>query len=114
MKSFRSIMAGTLVLEAIVVGLSLLVVSKRGGLPAASEWLTVGVIFALLATCGLLRFRFAIPLVLLWQLVMIGCVFLVTPLGVVGILFAIVWALLLWMRYDVARKQAAGKLPSQQ
>jgi len=28
--------------------------------------------------------------------------------------FALVWAILLWMRYDVGRRMAEGRLPSQQ
>ena len=38
---------------------------------------------------------------------------LVTPLGVVGVIFALAWAGLLLMRRDVARKMARGELPSQ-
>ena len=38
---------------------------------------------------------------------------LVTPLGVVGVIFAIVWAVLLLMRRDVARRMARGELPGQ-
>ncbi len=34
--------------------------------------------------------------------------------GIVGILFALIWGYLLWLRWDVARRMAAGRLPSQQ
>ena len=48
------------------------------------------------------------------QLVMIACWFAVVALGVLGLVFGLVWVVLLWMRHDVARRMAEGRLPSQQ
>ena len=36
-----------------------------------------------------------------------------TPLGVVGVIFGLVWVVLLLMRRDVARRMARGELPGQ-
>jgi hypothetical protein len=115
MKGFRGVMAGTLVLEAIVVGLGLLVVQNLyGGLGTALGILVGVVSLALLVTCGLLRHPWSIALVAVLQLVLVGCVVAAVPIGMIGLLFAVVWGVLLWMRRDVARRMAAGNLPSQQ
>lgn len=115
MKGFRGVMAGTLVLEAIVVGLGLLVVENLyGGLGTVLGILVGVVTLALLVTCGLLRFPWSIGVVVVLQLVLAGCVVVAVPIGMIGLLFAVVWGVLLWMRRDVARRMAAGNLPSQQ
>jgi heme O synthase-like polyprenyltransferase len=41
-------------------------------------------------------------------------VVLQTALGVVGVVFALVWVYVLWVRRDVARRIAEGSLPGQQ
>ena len=58
MKGFRGVMAGTLVLEAIVVALALLVVAKLYGGLATGVGIVVGAaVLVLLVTCALLRGR---------------------------------------------------------
>jgi hypothetical protein len=39
---------------------------------------------------------------------------LVPALGVMGVVFLVVWGFLLWLRREVARRMAAGELPAQQ
>lgn len=114
MKGFRGVMAGTLVLEAIVVALALLVVARLyGGLGTGLGFVVVGVVVALVVACRLLRSRWGVPLILLLQVVLIGCVVSAPAVGVIGVLFAAVWGYLLWLRRDVARRMAEGSLPSQ-
>ncbi|MCP2165099.1 DUF4233 domain-containing protein [Goodfellowiella coeruleoviolacea] len=115
MKAFRGITAGTLVLEAIVVALAIPVATlNSGGIGTTAGVLTLSLVAALVVTCGLLRFRWAIGVVIALQLVMIASVVVLVPLGVIGILFALVWGYLLWLRRDVAKRMAEGRLPSQQ
>ncbi|HEX5120023.1 MAG TPA: DUF4233 domain-containing protein [Pseudonocardiaceae bacterium] len=116
MKGFRGVMAGTLVLEAIVVALSLLVVAKLyGGLATGAGVLVGVVIVVLLITCGLLRRTWSLGVIAAAQVALICCFFLGSPgVGAVGALFALIWCYLLWLRWDVARRMAAGRLPSQQ
>jgi hypothetical protein len=115
MKSFRGVMAGALVLEAIVVALSLLVVGKLyGGLGTGVGAVVGVVIVVLVVACGLLRRRWVIALIVAAQLALIGCFVGSPAVGVVGVLFALIWGFLLWLRFDVARRMAAGRLPSQQ
>jgi hypothetical protein len=115
MKGFRGVMAGTLVLEAIVVALSLLVVAKlNGGLGTAAGIVVGAVVVLLLVLCALLRRPWVVGPIWMAQAALIGCVFSSVPVGVVGVLFALIWGFLLWLRRDVARRMAAGELPSQQ
>lgn len=115
MKSFRGIMAGTLILEAIVVALALPVVAKLGGgVGTGTGYLVLGLIVAFLVTCGLLKRPWAVWIIAALHVVMIASLFLMTALGVIGILFALVWGYLLWLRRDVAKRMAEGRLPSQQ
>jgi len=114
MKGFRGVMAGTLVLEAIVVALSLLVVAKLDGGLATAPGIVVGVVAVLLLVlCGFLRRSWVVVPIWVAQAALIGCVFSSVPVGIVGVLFALIWGFLLWLRRDVARRMAAGELPSQ-
>jgi hypothetical protein len=115
MKSFRGIMAGALVLEAIVVALAIPVVAHLGGGMGTTGGVVVLVVLvALLVLCGLLRYRWSGLAALGVQVVLIASWFVMVALGVVGVLFALVWIYLLRLRRDVARRFAAGTLPSQQ
>lgn len=115
MKGFRGVMAGTLIIEVIVVGLSLLVVHRTGGGLASWKGLLVGgIILGLLVSCGLLRHKWSMWLVLALQVVMIASFFALVELGVLGVVFGLVWTYLFWLRRDVAKRMAEGRLPSQQ
>ena len=116
MKGIRGVFAATLILESIVVLLALLVLSKFG---AGATPVGVGVIVAIavlmIVGSGLQRRSWGLTYALVLQAVTIvaGFVF-VTTLGVMGIVFALVFAGLMLMRRDVAQKMARGELPSQQ
>ncbi|MFL6126584.1 DUF4233 domain-containing protein [Actinophytocola sp.] len=115
MKSFVGVMSATLVLEVIVVLLALPVVAKLGDGLATWQGVLVGVLaLLLLATCAFLRRPWGRWLAAGLQVVLIACWFAMTALGIVGLIFALAWAVLLWMRHDVAKRMAEGRLPSQQ
>ncbi|GAA3459239.1 DUF4233 domain-containing protein [Saccharothrix longispora] len=115
MKSFRGIMAGTLVLEAIVVALALPVVAKLGGgIGTGTGYLVLGLIVAFIATCAVLKRGWAVYVIVALHVVMIASWFALTALGAIGIVFSLVWVYLLWLRRDVAKRMAEGRLPSQQ
>lgn len=115
MKGIRGVFAMTLVLEAIVVLLALLVLSKFGG---GATPLGVGIISGLallmIVASGVQRRPWGLPLALALQAAAIACGVLVPALGVMGVVFALVWGGLLLMRRDVAQRMARGELPSQQ
>lgn len=116
MKGIRGIFAATLILEAIVVLLSLLVLSKFGdGATPVGVTTMLAIALAMILASGVQRRPWGLPVALGLQLVTIVAGFLlVTALGIMGIVFAIVWGVLLWMRWDVRRKMERGLLPSQQ
>lgn len=115
MKSFRGIMAGTLILEAIVVALALPVVANLGaGITSATGWAIIAIAVAHVLLCGLLKRSWALPVVLLLQAALIAFFFVLPAASIIGILFLAIWLWLLWLRRDVARRMAEGRLPSQQ
>ena len=114
-KSFRGVMAGTLILEAIVVLLALPVVGAVGGglTPVALGYL-IGLAVILVLLTGLQGRSWAIWVNLAVQLVLLAG-FLVYPgVGFIGILFAAVWALIIYFRAEVLRRQRRGLLPGQE
>jgi len=111
-KGLRGVMAGTLVLEAVTVGLALPVVHRLGGgVSSTAGILVVALAVAMLLASGTMRFRWGLPLALVLQgLMVLG--FLAAPaLGALGVLFSLVWAYLLWLRREVARRLAGGHPP---
>lgn len=113
-KGLRGVMAGTLVLEAIVVLLALPVVSRTGGgLSAVSLTFVIGLGLAMIVMSGLQRRSWALPAnLLLAALAVVGLVVNI-PLGVVGLIFAAVWVYLMYLRRDITTRMAAGRLPGQ-
>lgn len=114
MKGFAGVMSATLMLEALVVLLALPVVAKLGSGLATWQGVLVGVLaLALAVACAFVRRPWGKWVAVGLQIVLIACWFAVTALGVLGLIFGLVWAVLLWMRHDVARRMAQGRLPSQ-
>jgi hypothetical protein len=98
-------MAATLLLEAIVVALALPVVAKLGGgMSTAAGWIVGLLALAMVAAAFLQRRRWGLGLALALQVAMIATVFVVPVLGALGVVFALVWAYILWLRHDLARR----------
>lgn len=114
MRSFAGVMAATLLLEMIVVLLSIPVVANLGsGMATWQGVLVVVLAVALLATCAVLRRPWGIWVAAGLQVVMIACWVALPALGILGLVFGLVWTILLWMRWDVSKRMAEGRLPSQ-
>jgi len=114
-KSFRGVMAGTLILESIVVLLALPVVSfSRGGLSGTSAGYLIGVAVVLIVLAGLQRRPWALAANLAMQVFVIAGAFIDVTVGFVGVVFAGVWALIVYLRGEVKRRQERGLLPGQQ
>ncbi|GGK63964.1 hypothetical protein GCM10011591_40320 [Nocardia camponoti] len=113
-KGLRGVMAGTLILEAIVVLLALPVVAAVGG---GVTWLsgTYLVVLAILMVlgAGLQRKPWAIPYNLGLQVLLLAGTFIHIAIGVTALVFIAVWAFILVLRADVRRRMDAGLLPSQ-
>ena len=114
-KSFRGVTAGTLILEIITVLLALPVVSTVGG--GLTGWTTAylvgfAVLLALLA--GLQGRPWAVWANLGAQALLLLGFFIYPPIGFIGVLFILVWAVIAYFRAEVLRRQRLGQLPSQQ
>jgi Protein of unknown function (DUF4233) len=113
-RGLRGVFAALLVLEAIVVGLALLVLPKFGpGATPLGVGLIGGLAVAMVVASGLQRRSWGLPLALALQVATIACGLLVPALGIMGLVFAAVWAGILLMRRDVLRRMERGELPAQ-
>ena len=114
-KSFRGVMAGTLILEAIVVLLALPVVGVGdAGVTWGSGGFLVGLAVVLILMAGLQGRSWAIWANLGIQLVVIAGVVIHAGIGFIGVVFAVVWLLIAYLRAEVKRREDRGLLPGQQ
>lgn len=108
LQGLRGILAGTLVMEAIVVGLALFVVNRfSGGIGGPAGWYTAGLALAMVIAAGAQRCQWGLAVALALQVAMIGGWFAHPALGGLGILFVLVWTYLLYVRWAVTRHREA-------
>lgn len=113
-RSFRGVMAGALILEAIVVLLALPVVSlSHGGVTTLSGGFLIGVAVVLVLLCGVQGRPWALWVNLAMQVVLIAGFVIHAAIGFVGVVFAAVWGLIAYLRAEVRRREARGLLPGQ-
>lgn len=114
-KSFRGVMAGTLILEVIVVLLALPVVSVfHGGLTPLSGGYLIGMAIVLGLMSGMQGRAWALWANIGVQFVLILGAFIDVTIGIMGIIFLLVWVLIAYLRFEVKRRQDRGLLPGQQ
>jgi hypothetical protein len=114
-KSFRGVMAGTLILEAIVVLLALPVIGAvGGGLTTLAVACVGGFAVLLILMAGLQGRSWAIWANLAVQILLIAGWVIYPGVGFIGVLFAVVWLLIVYLRAEVLRRQKRGLLPGQQ
>ncbi|QNK80688.1 DUF4233 domain-containing protein [Nakamurella sp. PAMC28650] len=112
-RGLRGVMSATLILEALVVLLAIPVARNTGsGTSALGVILICLLAVALILACKYVTRPWFVPAALgLQGLMIIG--WLITPsLGVMGIVFGLVWALVIWFRNEFRRRLAAGTLPA--
>ena len=114
-KSFRAVMAGTLILELITVLLALPVVGAvGGGLTAWSTSYLIGFAVLLGLLAGIQGRPWAIWANLGVQLLLVAGFFIYPAIGFMGLLFLVVWGVIAYLRAEVLRRQRLGLLPGQQ
>jgi hypothetical protein len=114
-KSFRAVMAGTLILEAIVVLLALPVVGMvGGGLTAWSMGYLIGFAVLLVLLAGVQGRPGAVWINLGVQLILVAGFAIYPAVGFIGVLFLVVWGVIAYLRAEVLRRQRRGLLPGQQ
>ena len=111
-RGLRGVMSATLVLEAVVVLLSIPVAANTGHGTSALGVLAICLLaVALIATCAFVSRPFFLPVAITLQVLMVLGWFITPSLGVVGLVFGAVWALVIWFRNEFRRRMAAGTLP---
>ena len=113
-KSFRGVMAGTLIMEIITVLLALPVVATVGG--GLTPWTTAYLIgFAVLLglLTGVQGRPWAIWANLGVQMLLLLGFFIYPAIGFIGVLFIVVWGVIAYLRGEVLRRQRLGLLPGQ-
>jgi len=114
-RSFRGVMAATLILEAIVVLLALpAVATVGGGLTAYSTVYLIGFAVLLVLMAGVQGRPWAIWANVAVQAVLIAGWAIYPGVGFIGIVFAVVWLIIVYLRGEVLRRQKRGLLPGQQ
>lgn len=114
-KSFRGVMAGTLILEAIVVLLALPVVAAADhGLTPLTGGYLIGLALVLVLLCGVQGRPWAIWVNVGIQVVLIAGWLVNGAVGFIGVIFAAVWLVIAYLRAEVLRRQQRGLLPGQQ
>jgi Protein of unknown function (DUF4233) len=114
-RSFRGVMAGTLILEAIVVLLALPVVAAADhGLTPLTGGYLIGFAVVLILLAGVQGRSWAIWVNLGIQLVLIAGWAVHGAVGFIGVIFGLVWLLIAYLRAEVLRRQKHGLLPGQQ
>jgi hypothetical protein len=111
-KSFRGVMAATLILEAIVVLLAIPVVGAvGGGLNGVSLSYLIGLAVLLILLCGVQGRPWAIWVNLGVQLIVLAGFAIYSGVGFIGVLFAGLWLLIAYFRAEVRRRQEHGQTP---
>lgn len=112
-KGLRGSMSAAAMLECIVLLLALPVASNQDvGTVGTIAILTLSA--AHLALCAYVRRSWFLPAVITAQVLVLACWFFSTAVGVVGVIFGLAWAMLIWFRNEFRRRWAAGTLPMQQ
>ncbi|MDQ6658687.1 MAG: DUF4233 domain-containing protein [Actinomycetota bacterium] len=113
-RGLRGAIAATLVLEAITVLLAIPVARNTGN--GTGSWGVIAIValaLALIMSCMFVRKPAMTAVVTGLQLLTIAGWAISAPLGVVGVLFALVFAFIFYFRYEYRRRAAAGELPGQ-
>ncbi|SFS94040.1 DUF4233 domain-containing protein [Saccharopolyspora flava] len=113
-KGLRGIMAATLALEFITFLLALPVVWKfGGGVSSAGFAIVIALSVLMLVAAFVQRRSWGLGFALGLQGAMILCVFIHPSIGIMGAIFALIWAYILHLRKDIAKRMREGRLYDQ-
>jgi uncharacterized membrane protein len=111
-RAFRGPASACLVLEAIAVPLVLPVMNYvEGGITAPKLTLVLVLTVGMIVGCVVILRPWGLPFAVGLQVLMLLGWVLSPSLGVLGLIFCLVWALMLWMRREVIRRQEAWFAP---
>ncbi|MGG7103646.1 DUF4233 domain-containing protein [Rhodococcus sp. 24CO] len=113
-KGFRGVAAGTLIVESIVVFLTIPVVQVvGGGLTWFSGTYIIGLGVLMILGGGVQGRSWAMQFNIALQVLLILGFFIHVSIGIMGIVFGLVWAYLFYLRRDISRRMDEGLLPGQ-
>ncbi|MGI8418981.1 MAG: DUF4233 domain-containing protein [Nakamurella sp.] len=113
-RGLRGAISATLVLEAVTVLLAIPVAKNTGS--GTGPWGVIAILalaLALMLSCMFVSKPTMTPVVTGLQVLTIAGWAISAPLGVIGVLFALVFACIFYFRYEYRRRAAAGELPGQ-
>ncbi|SDU39241.1 DUF4233 domain-containing protein [Gordonia westfalica] len=114
-KGLRGVMAGTMVLEVIVIILAFPIVWRLGG---GLTWVSGGylalLVLAMIAACGMQGRPYALKLDLALQVVVIAGGVFHWSIAAVGVIFGSVWLYIRYIKMDVEKRVELGMLPGQE
>lgn len=114
-RGLRGAISATLVLEAITVLLAIPVAKNTGS--GTGTWGVIAIVvlaLAMMLSCMFVRKPIMTAVVTGLQVLTIAGWAISAPLGVIGVLFAVVFAVIFYLQYEYRRRAAAGELPGQQ
>ncbi len=113
-RGLRGAISASLVLEAVTVLLAIPVAKNTGN--GTNTWGVIGIVAlaaAMIGACALVKRRLLIAVVIGLQALTIGGWAISAPLGMMGIVFSLVFATIFYFRHEYRRRAAAGELPGQ-
>jgi hypothetical protein len=111
-RGLRGAMSAMLIFEALTVLLSIPVAKNTGsGTGPLGVVIICTLALAMIATCAIIRRPFAVGVIIGLQLVMVACWFISVPLGIMGVIFALCWGVIFYLRREYRRRVAAGIVP---
>ncbi|AKK09412.1 DUF4233 domain-containing protein [Corynebacterium testudinoris] len=116
MKGIRGVMAGTLVLEAITIWLALTVILRvdDGAYWTTFNWVAITALGAAhLIMAFFQRMPWALPVNLALQVLLLAGVFIHPSVGIIAIIFIIVWWYLMHLRSTLIERMKRGLLTTQ-
>lgn len=112
-RGLRGAISATLVLQAITVLLAIPVARNTGdGTGAGGVVAIVVLAFALIGACAFVKRPWIAWLVAGLTALTIAGWLISGPLGLIGVVFALVWTVIFWLRAEFRRRMAAGRLPT--
>ncbi len=112
-RGLRGAISATLVLQAISVLMAIPVARNTGdGTGAGGVVAIVVLAFALIGACAFVKRPWIVWLVAGLTALTIAGWLISGPLGLIGVVFALVWTVIFWLRAEFRRRMAAGRLPT--
>ncbi|MFC7342226.1 DUF4233 domain-containing protein [Saccharopolyspora griseoalba] len=113
-KGLRGIMAATLSLEFLTFLLGLPVIWQLGGGVSSAGFAIVAVLAVLMLVAAFVQRRsWGLGFALALQVAAVLCFFVHPAVGVMGLIFALIWGYILHLRNDLARRMREGLLYDQ-